>query len=73
MQGVGRTDVLLFLYFKCPTTKQMRCLRTHSCGPFSHRRKRKHRHPLRPVVLRLHLLDDSESDRLVVGRLALAL
>ena len=23
MQGVGRADVLL--YFKCPTTKQMRC------------------------------------------------
>jgi hypothetical protein len=23
MQGVGRVDVLL--YFKCPTTKQMRC------------------------------------------------
>jgi hypothetical protein len=23
MQGVGRADVLL--YFKCPTTQQMRC------------------------------------------------
>jgi hypothetical protein len=44
-----------------------------SCVPLGHRQERKCRHPLHPMALGPYFLDDPESGRVAVGRLALAL